>query len=484
MLRCRCFFKPGSAMPDSTSRIISSLFAERRVYSVTELTLRIREMLESEFFDIEVQGEISNFKRHTSGHWYFTLKDSEARLRAVFFRQWNRLLRFVPEQGLEVRVRGRLSVYAVRGEYELMVEMMEPVGIGTLQLAFEQQQRRLAAEGLFDQARKRPLPLLPRGIGIVTAPSGAVIRDMLQILARRNPAIPILVAPVRVQGRGAAREIAEAIELLNREARNRKPNRPVDVIVLARGGGSIEDLWAFNEEIVARAIFASQIPVVSAVGHETDFTIADFVADLRAPTPSAAAEMIVPAADDLRARVEELDLGLARVMNFLLLQRRSRLREISSSRGFLRAAERIRALAGRWRELEARAGRSLEIRVNAAQRRLHSIEQRLSAHDFRGNVKLAAAQAEGLETRLAQAINRRIERKRGVLEVRAGQLDMLSPLAVLGRGYLLARNRNGRLVARASALQSGDEVRLRFADGEAQGRIEGDPTIYAEDQES
>ncbi|MBX3279217.1 MAG: exodeoxyribonuclease VII large subunit [Acidobacteria bacterium] len=471
-------------MPDSTSRIISSLFAERRVYSVTELTLRIREMLEGEFFDIEVKGEISNFKRHTSGHWYFTLKDSEAQLRAVFFRQWNRLLRFAPEQGLEVRVRGRLSVYAVRGEYELIVEMMEPVGIGTLQLAFEQQQRRLAAEGLFDQERKRPLPLLPRGIGIVTAPTGAVIRDMLQILARRNRSIPILVAPVRVQGRGAAREIAEAIELLNREARNRSSSRPIDVIVLARGGGSIEDLWAFNEEIVARAIVASQIPVVSAVGHETDFTIADFVADLRAPTPSAAAEMIAPSADDLRARVEELNLGLARVMNFLLLQRRSRLREIASSPGFLRAAERIRALAGRWRELEARAGRALEIRVNAAQRRLHSIEQRLSAHDFRGSVKLAAAQTGGLEARLVQAINRRIERNRGVLEVRAGQLDMLSPLAVLGRGYLLARNRNGRLVARAAALQSGDEVRLRFADGEAQCRIEGDPTIYAEDQES
>ncbi|HYE75574.1 MAG TPA: exodeoxyribonuclease VII large subunit, partial [Blastocatellia bacterium] len=264
-----------------------SLFAQREALSVTELTEEIKDSLESGFRDLYVQGEISNYKRAASGHLYFTLKDDLAQVRATFYKQWNRLLRFEPENGLEVRVRGKLSVYEPRGEYQIMVELMEPVGIGAMQLALEQQLRRLHAEGLFDEARKRKLPTFPRRIGIITSPVGAVIRDMLHILARRNSGIDVVIAPVRVQGATAGLEIANAIRILNERAKEQ--GNEIDVIVLARGGGSAEDLAAFNDEAVARAIFASEIPIVSAVGHETDYTIADFVADLRAPTPSAAA---------------------------------------------------------------------------------------------------------------------------------------------------------------------------------------------------
>ncbi|MDQ3012600.1 MAG: exodeoxyribonuclease VII large subunit, partial [Acidobacteriota bacterium] len=255
-------------MNDPASKMIAALFAEQRVFTVGELTTQIRDTLESEFFALHVQGEISNYKRHQSGHWYFTLKDSDAQLRGVFFRQWNRLMRFEPENGLEVRVRGRLTVYEPRGEYQVVVETMEPVGVGALQLAFEQQVKKLALEGLFDEERKRPLPMLPRRVGIVTSPVGAAIRDMLQVLERRNRGVDVIITPVRVQGIGAAREIADAIRLLNQHSK--KSAGKIDVIIVGRGGGSMEDLWAFNEEQVARAVYESEIPIVSAIGHETD----------------------------------------------------------------------------------------------------------------------------------------------------------------------------------------------------------------------
>ncbi|HMY75659.1 MAG TPA: exodeoxyribonuclease VII large subunit [Blastocatellia bacterium] len=332
--------------------MIAALFAEQRILTVGELTEQIKDTLESEFFALQVQGEVSNYKRHQSGHWYFTLKDSEAQLRGVFFRQWNRLMRFEPENGLEVRVRGRLSVYEPRGEYQIVVETMEPVGVGALQLAFEQQVKKLAAEGLFDEARKRPLPPFPRRIGIVTSPVGAAVRDMLQILERRNRGVDVLIAPVRVQGTGAAREIADAIRLLNQHPK--KTGKPVDVIIIGRGGGSMEDLWAFNEEQVVRAIYESEIPIVSAVGHETDFTIADFVADFRAPTPSAAAEIFTRQADELMMRVEELSSRLEKGMNYYLLRRRSELRDLVVSPGFTRTANVISGFSGKCRERHPR----------------------------------------------------------------------------------------------------------------------------------
>jgi exodeoxyribonuclease VII large subunit len=295
------------------SQIPLQLIPERKIYSVTELSREIKGMLEGKFPDVWVTGEVSNFRAAGSGHLYFTLKDASAQLRAVCFRNQARYLKFKPQDGISVIARGRLSVYEARGEYQLLVEYLEPAGLGALQLAFEQLKAKLAAEGLFDPARKKPLPVLPRTVGIVTSPSGAAIRDILRVLRRRFPNMNALLYPVKVQGEGAAEEIAAGIAYFSKHSL-------ADVLIVGRGGGSLEDLWAFNEEPVARAIAASKIPIISAVGHETDFTIADFVADLRAPTPSAAAEMAVPDGAELSRyfsesyrRICQLQLNLFRV---------------------------------------------------------------------------------------------------------------------------------------------------------------------------
>lgn len=451
-------------MHESSSKLLATLFAESRIYSVSELNESIKEVLESEFFTLHVQGEISNYKRHTSGHWYFTLKDADSQLRAVFFRQWNRLLRFEPENGLEVRVRGRLSVYEPRGEYQIVVETVEPVGVGTLQLAFQQQVKRLSLEGLFDETRKRPLPPFPRCIGIVTSPVGAALRDMLQILQRRNPSINVLIAPVRVQGNGAAGEIADAIRLLNKHAK--KAGNQLDVLIIGRGGGSMEDLWAFNEEQVARAIFASEIPIISAVGHETDYTIADFVADLRAPTPSAAAELVATESTALIARVGALNESLQRAMIYFLLRRRHQVRTLTDSRGFTDTSRLVMDLAARRRELEERAASALKENFRRANWRLLDLQRRLNAADFRAPILINRTKRNTLLQRLARALQRRLERESRKLAIAASKLDALSPLAVLGRGYTLVKDESGKLVTRAAQLTPGKMVKIRFEDGE------------------
>ena len=456
-------------MSELSAQMLKSLFAERRVLAVSELTERVKELLEAEFFDLNIQGEISNYKRHHSGHWYFTLKDSQAQVRAVFFRQWNRLMRFEPENGLEVRVRGRLSVYEVRGEYELLAETMEPVGVGALQLAFEQQVKRLTAEGLFDEARKRTLPLLPRRIGVVTSPVGAAVRDILQILARRNPGIHVILAPARVQGPGAAVEIAEAIGLLNRRAK--QAGHEIDVLIVGRGGGSAEDLWAFNEEQVARAIHASEIPVVSAVGHETDFTIADLVADLRAPTPSAAAEIVAAESRELRARVDGLSADLGQAVKYYLLRRRAGLRDLTESRGFAETAGAVLALVSRRRELEARAAGALKANLQSARRRLSDAHRCLLATDFRSPLLVTSTRLESLEGRAALSARALLERQRHRLALEVSKLNLLSPLAVLGRGYALVRDEAGHLIPRASGVRENQEVILRFEDGDVHCRV-------------
>lgn len=456
-------------MNDAASRMMAALFAEEEVLTVGELTGRIKESLEGEFFALNVQGEISNYKNHQSGHWYFTLKDADAQVRGVFFRQWNRLMRFEPENGLEVRVRGRLSVYEPRGEYQIVVETMEPVGVGALQLAFEQQVKKLAAEGLFAEDRKRPLPMLPRRIGIVTSPVGAALRDMLQILERRNRGIHVLVAPAKVQGVGAAGEIAEAIRLLNRHSE--KSGATIDVIIIGRGGGSMEDLWAFNEEQVARAVFDSKIPVVSAVGHETDFTIADLVADLRAPTPSAAAEMVTREASELSARVEDLRASLSRAINYYLLLRRSELRDLVESRGFAQTISSISTTFAKCRELESRAVDALRVNLSNTRLRLYEAQNRLAITDLRAPLAIKTARVESLEQRINGATQRLIENRWHRLTLITSKLDMLSPLSVLGRGYALVKDDAGRLVPKAAGLIEGQNLRLRFEDGEIGCRV-------------
>src|SRR6516162_870563 len=329
---------------------------QRQVYSVSELTERLKGLLETQFPDVWVAGEISNLRPATSGHLYFTLKDANAQLRAVCFRNQARYLKFKPQDGVAVIARGRLSVYEARGEYQLIVEFLEPAGLGALQLAFEQLKSKLSAEGLLALQRKRALPLLPRTVGIVTSPTGAVIRDMLRVLRRRFRNLNVVLYPVRVQGEGAAEEILEGIECLNR--------RPgLEVIIVARGGGSLEDLWAFNEERVARAIAASRLPVISGVGHETDFTIADFAADLRAPTPSVAAELVVRRKEDFTGELGTRTRHLGQFMRLKLSEAQHRLTELHLHRVFQTLAARIGSRAQRVDEaaalLDAAAQRKL-----------------------------------------------------------------------------------------------------------------------------
>jgi len=451
-------------MNDSSSKLLATLFAENRVLGVSELNERIREILELEFFTVHVQGEVSNYKRHTSGHWYFTLKDAHAQLRAVFFKQWNRLLRFEPQNGLEVRVRGRISVYEPRGEYQVVVEMMEPVGVGTLQLIFEQQVKKLAAEGLFDDVRKRPIPQFPRCIGIVTSPVGAALRDMLHILKRRNPFVQVLFVPVRVQGLGAAGEIADAIRLLNQYAK--KNGLGLDALIIGRGGGSIEDLWAFNEEQVARAIAASNIPVISAVGHETDFTIADFVADLRAPTPSAAAEIVASDAASLANQLQDFEQQLVRALGYYLLRRRHDVQKLTQSHAFLGMAQTVLAMSQHRRELEKRCFQAWENRHLQAEWQLLDLQRRLSATDFRAPIKVHQARLALLKQRLERSLQQHLEKKSAQLRIATGKLNALSPLAVLGRGYSLIKDTEGNLVTRAAETSAGQLLRIRFEDGE------------------
>src|SRR5713226_6291153 len=334
---------------------LDKLMQQRRAVSVYELTARLKTSVEREFADLFVEGEISNFRRHSSGHWYFSLKDETASLRCASFRMQNRMIRFMPEDGLHVLARGRLSIYDARGEYQLIVEYMEPVGAGALQLAFEQLKTRLAADGLFAVERKRPLPILPRTIGVVTSPTGAAVRDIMRVLKRRNEAVSVLIVPVRVQGDGASSDIARAIRLLN-------SRKEVDAIIVGRGGGSIEDLSSFNDETVARAIFNSRVPVISAVGHETDFTIADLVADLRASTPSAAAEMVASARDEMCARIAGIGEDIRKAVRYRLLALRSNLSELESSRAFPELQSRIRGFAQRVDD----AGYSMESALRAA----------------------------------------------------------------------------------------------------------------------
>ena len=322
--------------------------ARRRALTVSELTERIQGVLETEFVDVWVEGEISNLKLATSGHWYFSLKDEQAQIRAVVWKTDARLIRFRPQDGMKVLARGAVRVYAPRGDYQVSVQVLEPLGKGSLQQAFEELKERLEKEGLFDPARKRPLPMLPRRIGVVTSPTGAVLRDILRVLRSRYANLEVLVYPALVQGESAAAEIAQGIRALNRIG-------GLDVIVLARGGGSLEDLWAFNEEVVARAIAASRIPTISAVGHETDFTIADFVADLRAPTPSAAAERVVQAKEELQARVAALEGRRDAALRLRLARVRARVEAAAAHRVFAAERGRLRAQAQRVDELVRRA---------------------------------------------------------------------------------------------------------------------------------
>lgn len=442
------------------------VFPERSILTVSEVTERIKGVLEETFDDLWVDGEISNLRTPASGHTYLTLKDERSQLRAVLFKMQRRYLRFDPQDGMRVLARGRISLFEPRGEYQLLIDYMEPKGIGALQIAFEQLRGRLAQEGLFDPAHKRPLPVLPRGIGIVTSPTGAVIRDMLQILRRRFPNLHVCIYPARVQGEGAAEEIARAIEVLSRYP-------GIDVLIVARGGGSLEDLWAFNEETVARAIYASKIPVISAVGHETDFTIADFVADVRAPTPSAAAELVVRNKSELHAALQAFAQRLQGVMRHRLEVLRARLETYRQRRVLKDPRARVRLLEQRLDDVNLRLERSIHSRVRLAHEAVTRFDAALAHLSPRTRLGLLGERLASVESRLVTAQQTRIDHYRNRLESLTATLHALSPLAVLGRGYSICRSQStGMIIREASAARAGMLVDITLWRGSLQCTVD------------
>jgi len=429
----------------------------RRILTVSELTVLIRDRLEAAFPDLWLEGEISNLRSPSSGHLYFTLKDQACQIRAVLFRTQAQRLRFSLKEGLHVTVRGRLAVYEPRGEYQVVLDTLEPKGLGALQLAFEQLKERLAREGLFAESRKRPLPFLPRCVGVVTSLSGAAVRDILAVLGRRCPPAGILICPVPVQGEGAAEQIARAIRTLSGSGR-------VDVLIVGRGGGSWEDLWSFNEEVVVRAIAESSVPVVSAVGHEIDYTLADFAADYRAPTPSAAAEAVAPVLSDL---VQTLRHLAARQRQAVRMRVNLARHEAESHAGALPGLRlRIQRGAQRLDDLAGRLAACLRASLAAGRQRVM-----VSRHELDG--RSPRARARGTWVLVTQLVKRAEQRMLGVLVLNrqavrafAGALDGLSPLAVLGRGYSIVQTLpDGRILRRAEDATVGADVRARLAQG-------------------
>jgi exodeoxyribonuclease VII large subunit len=442
--------EPRSRVPGSETR---------RIYTVSEINSLARDLLESSFFDLWVEGEVSNLRNPGSGHLYFTLKDVTGQIAAVLFRAQAAQLRFRLEDGMKVLTRGRLSLYEPRGTYQIQCAWMEPAGKGSLQLAFEQLKRRLEAEGLFDSGRKRPLPFLPQWIGVITSPTGAALRDFLHVLDRRYANVRVTLHPARVQGIEAAPEIAEAIRRMNRIG-------GFDVLVVCRGGGSLEDLWPFNEEVVARAVSDSRIPVLSAVGHETDFTICDFVADLRAATPSAAAELVTARKGELEERIASLSSRLRSGIRLRHQELRERVARLGRSRALLSARRRVGALSQRLDVAREALREGLRAMARSRRRRLDRSREGIS-----GRVFTAALAAR--RERLGHGFRRcELAARRAVLAGRersrslASLLDSLSPLAVLDRGYALCLDpESGELVTDAGRLPASGRVDVRLKRG-------------------
>jgi exodeoxyribonuclease VII large subunit len=440
------------------SQLQFNLQPERQVFSVGDLTARIRDLLAKNFTDILVKGEISNCRQAPSGHIYFTLKDERAQVRCVFFKQQQRGMKFRPEDGMQVMVRGSISVYEARGEYQIYVDSLEPEGRGALQLAFEQLKRRLEAEGLFDASRKKPLPLLPSRIGLITSPTGAAVRDVVRILRRRFPNVHLTLYPVRVQGGGAAAEIVEALEYFSKK-------RLADVILLVRGGGSLEDLWSFNEEIVARAIAASAIPVIAGVGHETDFTIADFVADVRASTPSAAAELVIQTRREFDKHVEDLREALKGALRYKLLELSRRVHELAGRRGFRRPLDLLRQRRQRADEHTSRLATGLRGRLELSRRRCTAAHLRIRSFDFRAKMGSLRLRVQRRGHDLGLRTERLLRAKRELWERLALQLEERSPLEVLERGYAIATDAAGNVLCDATGVTIGDEVKIQLHRG-------------------
>ena len=429
--------------------------------TVSELNRQARSLLESHFDFLWVEGEVSNFAAPSSGHWYFTLKDGQAQVRCAMFRNRNQRIRFSPENGDHIRLRCRVSLYEGRGEFQLIVEHMEQAGAGALQAAFEKLKARLLAEGLFNPERKRPLPAPVSQLGVITSPTGAAIHDILTVLQRRCPAIGVSILPVAVQGDGAAEEIVNAIENANRW--QREGRIALDALIVGRGGGSLEDLWPFNEEIVARAIAASELPVVSAVGHEVDFTIADMAADHRAATPSAAAEMLSPDQRELQQRLQVLEASLVRLMRRKLADAQIRLDHLRAR--LKHPGAQLREQAQRLDDLEQRLILAQKNLLQRKRGELALLESRLRAQSPLPRIQRLQRENGLLCQRLESAMQQRIAHAGERLAHLAQMLDSLSPLATLARGYAIISDASGEVVSDADSVKAGDRVSARLANG-------------------
>lgn len=445
-----------------TSDIFTSS-TDRDVLSVSQLNRKAKQLLETHLPLLWVEGELSNVSQPSSGHWYFTLKDEQAQVRCAMFRNRNMLVRFAPRQGQQVLIRARVSLYEGRGDYQLIVEHMEEAGFGALQRAFEALKLKLANEGLFDEAYKQPLPSLPKHIAVITSPTGAAIRDVLSVLNRRFPAIPVTVIPVAVQGKEAAPQIVRAIDLANRAGL-------FDVVILARGGGSLEDLWPFNEESVARAIHASELPIVSAVGHEVDFTIADFVADLRAPTPSAAAELLVPDAEDWLETFAGYEILLQEAIERKLQSFKQRLEWLRTR--LRHPGERLQQQAQRLDGLELRLVRAVDHQLLRCHTRLNTLVLRQKPLQPKLRINHLSQQVSQHHATLVKNMQRHLRAQQQRLAEAARLLQTVSPLNTLQRGYAIATDSHHKVITNSSQVAPGESINARLAEGELQCRVE------------
>jgi exodeoxyribonuclease VII large subunit len=443
---------------------------ERRVWTVRALVSSVRSHIEREYSDCWVEGEISNLRIPDSGHLYFTLKEENAQIRVVMFRSSAKVLRFRPDNGLQVTVRGRITVYEDRGELQISAEFMEPKGAGALQLAFEQLKARLQAEGLFEAASKKPIPPLPQKIGIITSPQGAALRDILNILARRHQSANLLIYPAQVQGDSAPGEVMAGLRYFNLQ-QSSHASLAVEVIIIARGGGSLEDLACFNHEGLARAVAGSKIPVISAIGHQTDFTIVDFVADLRAPTPSAAAELVIRSRQEIEAQAEEMHRRLERAVRYRLLIARQDLIERAQHGAFARMMDGIHRRQQKLDDQRFRLEKAERQVLQIFQRRCEAVAAAVRHYDARRRLAAVRQQLDAQVTNLTAATRRQLLEGRAILERRTASLEALSPVAILNRGYALVFDATGGLVKDASQVKVGDEISARLARGRLNARV-------------
>lgn len=453
------------------SSLLQSLFdeEERRPLSVSELNEQVRNALERQFSSVWIEAEILNFVAASSGHWYFTLHDGDSQLKAACYIRNNQRIRFQPFDGLQVRVRGKLSVYQPRGEYQILVESLQPVGEGALKVAFEQIKLKLGKERLFDEEFKRELPLLPKRVGVVTSPNGAAFHDILNVLSRRTRTVNITLIPTRVQGETAGEEIEAAIKSANEFSK--KSSEKIDVLIVGRGGGSREDLWAFNEERVARAIFASEIPVISAVGHEIDWTIADLVADRRAPTPSAAAEIVAESEEGLKYFIAQLRQDLFQTINYRLLNLRSEVQELAFSPVFTEFPNKFKDWQYEIEDLKDAMQTVLSEKLKTKNQRLEILTKQLSPLNLASKLNIQKTQFALLHQRQVSAMKDVLDEKDEQLKIKMASLDALSPLSVLNRGFAIAENDKGEILRDAAQVKTNDNVKIRLAKGRIEATV-------------